>query len=51
VPDKRRTWLDGRVDALLDALAQFDIEASRESVAALIQERVSGSPRTCASRR
>jgi hypothetical protein len=40
VPDKRRTWLDGRVDALLDALAEFDIEASRESVAALIQERV-----------
>lgn len=40
MPDQRRTWLDGRVDALLDALAEFDVEASRASVVALIQERI-----------
>jgi hypothetical protein len=36
----RRTWLDGRVEALLAALADYGMDASQVSAAELIQERV-----------
>jgi hypothetical protein len=38
--EKRRTWLDGRVDVLLEALAEFGIDSSRVSARELIRERV-----------
>lgn len=36
----RRTWLDGRVEVLLAALADYGMDASQVSAAELIQERV-----------
>lgn len=37
---RRGTWLEGRIDALLTALADYGMDASRRSAAELIQERV-----------
>jgi hypothetical protein len=36
----RRTWLDGRVDTLVDALADYGMSASRTATAELVEERV-----------
>ena len=38
--DRRRTWLDVRVDVLLAALDEYGMDASRVPAAELIQQRV-----------